>query len=139
MAGRAGLAPSRLSVRSRLPALFRGSAPTSGRQPPRSHSLLTASPALPACVLLGSVPRETLLLQLLHMQLLSCLLCVCLSVFHVKRCCCNRYICNYCCAYYVCASMRCSCPRHGCGGEPPRIRRYGITAVRLSRQIALTC
>lgn len=76
VAGRAGLASSRRSVRPRLPALPRGFAPTSGRQPPRPHCLLTASPALPACVLLGSVPRETLLLQLLHMQLLSCFLCV---------------------------------------------------------------
>ena len=151
MAGRAGLASSRRCVRPRLSALPPAQARTLGRQPPRPPPLCSfgcravfplrppAPPACSGCVLLGSVPREPLLLQLLHLQLLSCLLCVCLAVFHVKRCWCNRCIYNYCRASYVCASMRCGCPRHGCGGEPPRIRRYGITAVRLSYQIALTC
>ena len=75
---RVGYGPrTRRSVRPRLPALPPAQARTLGGQPPRPPCLLTAIPALPACVLLGSVPRETLLLQLLHMQLLSCFLCVC--------------------------------------------------------------
>ena len=61
-----------------LPALPRGFAPTSGGLHPPLHCFPPAIPALPACVLLGSVPRETLLLQPLRMQLLSCFLCVCL-------------------------------------------------------------
>ena len=77
-AGRAGLASSQRSGGTVLPALPPAQAQTSGGQHPPPHCFLTAIPALPACVLLGSVPCETLLLQPLHMQLLSCFLCVCL-------------------------------------------------------------
>lgn len=76
VAGRAGLASSPRSRGTVPPALPPAQAQTSGGRHPPLHCFLPAIPALPACVLLGSVPRETLLLQPLHMQLLSCFLCV---------------------------------------------------------------
>lgn len=75
-AGRAGIASSQRSRGNVPPTLPPAQAQTSGRRHPPLHCFLPAIPALPACVLLGSVPRETLLLQPLHMQLLSCFLCV---------------------------------------------------------------